>query len=144
MFVSDLIAAFAIATVFTIAFCGMLGGRNFRWHKASLSTLLLIVFSWMAAASVIALVPLLSGSRASVNDLMTGIAVFAGLALMASRRIRRALRVILEPAHTAARFSVLLVFLNYFVAAFYLCFNPIRPRASVLSRDEISLVIANS
>lgn len=110
MFVSDLIAAFIIATVFTIAFCGMLGGRNFRWHEASLSTLLLIFFSWMAAASVVALVPLLSGRRGSVNDLMTSIAVFAGLALMASRRIRRALRVILEPAHTAARFSVLLYF----------------------------------
>jgi hypothetical protein len=110
MFVIDFIGAFVIATVFTIAFCGMLGGRNFRWREASLSTLLLIFFSWMAAAGVVALVPLLSGSRASVIDLMTGIALFAGLALMASRRIRRALRVILEPAQTAARFSVLLYF----------------------------------
>lgn len=110
MFLSDLTAAFAIATVFTIAFCGMLGGCNFRWHEASLSTLLLIFFSWIAAASVVALVPLLSGSRASVIDLMTSIAVVSGLALMASRRIRRALRVILEPAQTAARFSVLLYF----------------------------------
>ena len=110
MFVSDLVAAFAIATVFTIAFCGMLGSRNFRWHEASLSTLLLIFFSWMAAAGMVALVPLLSGSRASAIELMTSIAVFAGFALMASRRIRRALGVILDPAQRAARFSVLLYF----------------------------------
>jgi hypothetical protein len=110
MFTSDLIAAFAIATVFTIAFCGILGGRNFRWHEASLLTLLLVFFSWMVAASVVAIVPLLSGRRGSVNDLMTSIAVLAGIALMASRRIRCALRVLLEPAHTAARFSVLLYF----------------------------------
>ena len=110
MFLSDLTAAFAIATVFTIAFCGMLGGGKFRWNEASLSTLLLIFFSWVAAASVVALVPLLSGSRASAIELMTSIAVFAGFALMASRRIRRALGVILDPAQTAARFSVLLYF----------------------------------
>ncbi|HEY2681242.1 MAG TPA: hypothetical protein VGI59_07955 [Candidatus Udaeobacter sp.] len=110
MFVGDLVTALAIATVFTIAFCGILGDRKFRWNEASLSTLLLIFLSWVAAAGLVALVPLLSRSRASAIELMTSIAACAGLALMASRSIRRALRVIIEPAQTAARFSVLLYF----------------------------------
>jgi hypothetical protein len=72
--------------------------------------LLLIFLSWVAAAGLVALVPLLSRSRASAIELMTSIAACAGLALMASRSIRRALRVIIEPAQTAARFPVLLYF----------------------------------
>ncbi len=110
MFVSDLVAALAIAAVFTIAFCGILGGRSFRWNEAAFSTQLLIFFSWVTAAGMVVLVPLLSRSRASAIELMTSIAVCAGLALMASPSIRRSVRIILEPAQTAARFSILLYF----------------------------------
>jgi len=110
MLVIDFIAALAIAALFTIVFCGMVAPKRFRWREASLSTLLLVFCSWMAAVGVVALVPLLSRRHVILIDVITGLAVFAVLALTGSRRIRHAIGLMFEPAQTATRFSVFLYF----------------------------------
>lgn len=120
----DLISAFLIAVVLTMAFSGVLGRSDFRWRDLSLSFLLIVVASWAVGIFLVAFAPLVATSHFTVLDITTSIAVFLALALMARPKIRASINGALRPDGAAARFVIVL----YFSVTLLLLFSAIVTR----------------
>lgn len=124
MVVTDLISAFAIAVALTIAFSGVLGRSDFQWSDLSLSFLLIVIASWAVGIFLVAFAPLLASSRFAVFDIITSIAVFLALVLMARPTIRASINGALKPDGAATRFVIVL----YFSVTLLLLFSAIVTR----------------
>lgn len=124
MLVTDLISAFVIAVILTIAFSEVFGRSDFRWRDVPLSFLLIVFASWAGGIYLVVFVPLLPDGHSVAFEIAASIVVFLALALIARPQMRASISAAVKRGGAAARFAIVL----YFSVTLLLLFSAIVTR----------------